>query len=339
MWLSNVAASALCLSMQRPILNELPRSERPYAKMLLLRTAFAANLGGMTTPIASPQNVVAFTALKGSVSFAGWMLVTVPTTALILVVVAFTLPAQQAEEAHSAASPRRTPTRLPPKVTNIRQEPEPWSFEQIIVLITLVITAIFWLIGPQMHPVVGNPALLSVFPLVVFYGQGLLTKQDFVNLPWDVICLLIGGSCLGFAVSKSGLLELITGTIRAFLAAYSLGHWAAIAVLVPVLWVMSAAVPSAAAATVLIPFMQALGKAADAEAAYVFSAVMSISGSMALPVSSFPNMGAASCIDPLTSSPYLEAKDFLRPGASMGFLVGVVVIFLVYPFSSAISHF
>ena len=63
--------------------------------------------------------------------------------------------------------------------------------------------------------------------------------------------MLIGGSCLGFAVSKSGLLELITGTIRAFLAAYSLGHWAAIAVLVPVLWVMSAAVPSAAAATVL----------------------------------------------------------------------------------------
>ena len=42
--------------------------------------------------------------------------------------------------------------------------------------------------------------------------------------------------------------------------------------------------------------MQALGKAADAEAAYVFSAVMSISGSMALPVSSFPNMGAASCL-------------------------------------------
>ena len=42
--------------------------------------------------------------------------------------------------------------------------------------------------------------------------------------------------------------------------------------------------------------MQALGKAGDAEAAYVFSAVMSISGSMALPVSSFPNMGAASCL-------------------------------------------
>lgn len=77
MWISNVASPVVCLSVVRPLLRDLPADE-PYVKMLLLAIAFANNIGGMTTPIASPQNILASGLLrdKGSayeVSFIKWL--------------------------------------------------------------------------------------------------------------------------------------------------------------------------------------------------------------------------------------------------------------------------
>jgi hypothetical protein len=59
MWISNVPSSVLCVSIALPIVHQLPSGD-PFAKALLLGIAFSNNIGGMTTPIASPQNVIAF---------------------------------------------------------------------------------------------------------------------------------------------------------------------------------------------------------------------------------------------------------------------------------------
>jgi hypothetical protein len=59
MWISNVPSSVLCVSIALPIVHQLPHGD-PFAKALLLGIAFSNNIGGMTTPIASPQNVIAF---------------------------------------------------------------------------------------------------------------------------------------------------------------------------------------------------------------------------------------------------------------------------------------
>jgi di/tricarboxylate transporter len=59
MWISNVPSSVLCVSIALPIVHQLPNGD-PFAKALLLGIAFSNNIGGMTTPIASPQNVIAF---------------------------------------------------------------------------------------------------------------------------------------------------------------------------------------------------------------------------------------------------------------------------------------
>lgn len=77
MWISNVASPVVCLSVVRPLLRDLP-SDEPYVRMLLLAIAFANNIGGMTTPIASPQNILASGLLrdKGAayeISFIKWM--------------------------------------------------------------------------------------------------------------------------------------------------------------------------------------------------------------------------------------------------------------------------
>ena len=64
MWISNVAAPVLVYSLLAPVLRTLPprgssRSGDHMGRALALGVALASNLGGMTSPISSPQNVFA----------------------------------------------------------------------------------------------------------------------------------------------------------------------------------------------------------------------------------------------------------------------------------------
>ncbi len=81
MFMNNVAAPVLVLAVLLPIIRDLPR-ESPFARCLLLSLAFSCNIGGMLTPISSPQNTVSLAALVAldpshGISFFGWMMVRV----------------------------------------------------------------------------------------------------------------------------------------------------------------------------------------------------------------------------------------------------------------------
>ncbi|KAJ1554385.1 low-affinity phosphate transporter [Cladochytrium tenue] len=85
MWISNVAAPAVCFSLIAPILRNLP-SRSPYAKALITGIALAANVGGMASPIASPQNIVAIGILNDlrlPVSWPQWFAAALPVCLLI----------------------------------------------------------------------------------------------------------------------------------------------------------------------------------------------------------------------------------------------------------------
>lgn len=80
MCISNVTAPILLLSVIKPILLELPLGSN-YARALLLGLAFSCNLGGMLTPISSPQNAVALEALSTvgeEIAFGTWLALALP---------------------------------------------------------------------------------------------------------------------------------------------------------------------------------------------------------------------------------------------------------------------
>lgn len=80
MWISNHTAPVLCCSILMPVIRDYP-TDSPFVKALLLGLAFGSNFGGMTTPIASMQNVLAVTYLDAvglPVSFGEWILVALP---------------------------------------------------------------------------------------------------------------------------------------------------------------------------------------------------------------------------------------------------------------------
>ncbi len=78
MWISNVAAPVLMYSLIQPILRTLP-SKSPYASSLIMGIALASNIGGQTSPIASPQNLIALQYMKQPVGWLQWFAVTIPS--------------------------------------------------------------------------------------------------------------------------------------------------------------------------------------------------------------------------------------------------------------------
>src|SRR5690606_32456675 len=58
MWMSNTATTAFMLTLTMPLLAQIPPAD-PYRRALMLAVPFAANIGGVGTPIASPPNAIA----------------------------------------------------------------------------------------------------------------------------------------------------------------------------------------------------------------------------------------------------------------------------------------
>jgi acetate kinase len=80
MWMSNTATTAMMMALVTPMLAAMPPNE-PFRKAIVLGVPFAANIGGMGTPIASPPNAVAMGFLQKAghhVAFLDWMLVAAP---------------------------------------------------------------------------------------------------------------------------------------------------------------------------------------------------------------------------------------------------------------------
>ena len=83
MWVSNVAAPVLCFSIIQPLLRTLP-AESPFAKSLIMGIALASNVGGMASPIASPQNVIALQNMHPLPSWGEWFFVALPVCVLCI---------------------------------------------------------------------------------------------------------------------------------------------------------------------------------------------------------------------------------------------------------------
>ena len=86
MWISNVAAPVLMYSLIQPILRTLP-PKSTYASSLIMGIALASNIGGQTSPIASPQNLIALQYMTEPVGWLQWFAITIPVSGLSLLAI------------------------------------------------------------------------------------------------------------------------------------------------------------------------------------------------------------------------------------------------------------
>jgi phosphate transporter len=277
MWISNVAAPVLCFSIIQPILRNLPPGSN-MSKALIMGIALASNIGGAASPISSPQNLIALQNMSPEPDWGTWFFISIPVCVISNVLIWMLLLV--------TFHPGRNTTIVP-----IRPIKDPFTGVQWFISIVSLITIVLWCLSHQLEPYLGDMGVIAIIPLVLFFGTGILTKEDFNNFLWTIIILAAGGLALGKTVNSSGLLHTFAVYITDNVQGMSL--YGVTFVFAAIVLVVATFISHTVAALIFLPLVQQVGNSMTGEKhpnLLVMSSVLMCSAAMGLPTSGFPNM-------------------------------------------------
>ncbi|KAF2804118.1 SPX-domain-containing protein [Mytilinidion resinicola] len=323
MWISNVAAPVLCFSIIQPILRNLP-SDSAMSKALLLGIALSSNIGGAASPIASPQNLIALQNMNPQPGWGVWFFVALPVCIISIVLIWLLLLV--------TFKPGRNTTIVP-----IRPMKDRFSGIQWFISGVTIVTIALWCVTHQLEPIFGDMGVVAIIPIVLFFGTGILTKEDFNNFLWTIIILAAGGLALGKAVNSSGLLHTIAKSITAEVEDLSL--YGVLIVFAALILVVATFISHTVAALIVLPLVQQVGQGMEEPHPnlLVMGSVLMCSAAMGLPTSGFPNMTAIMMEDSQTGQRYLQVKHFITRGVPASIITFCVVVTVGYGLMLAVG--
>ncbi|CEP61148.1 Pho91p LALA0_S02e07800g [Lachancea lanzarotensis] len=300
MWVSNVAAPVLCYSIIQPLLRTLPKNSS-FAKSLILGIALASNIGGMASPIASPQNIISIGMMDPQPTWPQWFVVSLPVCCICILGI-------------WAMLVMTFPVEKDLKLLQLHPIRDPFTIQQWFVTLCTIGTIVLWCMAKQLSGVFGEMGIISIIPILLLFGTGMLSSSDFNSFMWTIVVLAMGGTTLGKAVTSSGLLASIASTIKEHVEDKPI--FAIVLIFGIVILVMATFVSHTVAAMIIVPLMGEIGKnlpSGDHSRLLVMVAALLCSGAMGLPTSGFPNVTAISMIDELGDR-YLTVGNFVTRG-------------------------
>lgn len=312
MWVSNVAAPVLCFALIQPLLRTLPKGSK-FIDALILGIALASNLGGMTSPIALPQNMIAIGAMDPQPLWGQWFVIALPVCILSLLLIWIFLLV--------TFSCNSSNTRL----VCIRTTNDKFTGVQWFVVGVTFLTILLWCFASRLESIFGEMGIIALIPMILFFGTGLLTTADLNNYPWNIVVLAMGGTALGKAVASSGLLSTIAGSIQREIQGYSLfGVTLTFGLLI---LVMATFVSHTVAALIVIPLVSEIGNNLSDSRPRLLIMVSALlcSAAMGLPTSGFPNVTAI-CMTDEFGKPYLTVNTFITRGVPTSLIAYSVVV-------------
>lgn len=289
MWMSNIAAASMVLASLRPIGDAWGRrGDQSLRPALLLGVAFAADFGGIATPIGTGPNLVAIASMPEAArpSFLAWMVVGLPV-AVVMCAAAFALLAWR----YGIGRGGRMDL-----ATGIVATPPPLGRHGWGVVAIFSAAVAGWL-GEPIHGV--PAALVALAVAATLFGSGLLDRGDLAKMEWDTLLLIAGGLALGELLDRSGLAAALAGA----------GDWGSLPrpaflfTLALACAALSAVASNTAAAAVLVQIGMGLSPQPST------AVVVALGASMGVPfaISTPPNSIAY-------GQGGLRPSDFARPG-------------------------
>lgn len=287
MWITNTAVVLMLLPIVSAVNQQTDNSQLKCA--LLLGIAYAANIGGVGTPIGTPPNLVFIQKYQEATSieigFLTWMSWTIPIVAVMTVLSAIWLTRKIKDE---------RPLELP-KVGE-------WTSPEVRTLVVFAVTAALWITRSQplggWSGLVGLPtatdasvALLAVVAMFIVPGgdgRKLLDWPTAAKIPWGVLILFGGGITLAKAFQTSQLSEVISQVLS------SLGQLPMFFMIAAVclgVTFLTEVTSNTATATLLMVVLPSTAKAAGIDDLRLLMVPATISASFAfmLPVATPPN--------------------------------------------------
>ena len=287
MWISNTATTLMLLPVALAVIERAP--DPKLATPLLLAIAYAANIGGIGTPIGTPPNVLfmsIYTTTTGNeVSFATWMTWGVPVVLVFLPLMGFWL---------TRHLDYKGAIELP--------QVGAWRAEERRVMAVFASTAILWITRKEpfggwtalIDAPYSNDAMVAFAAIVAMFivpnGKGgrLLDWETAERIPWGMLILFGGGIAIASAFTSSGLSASI-GDALAGIADWP-PYLLILAVCLAVTF-LTEATSNTATTALLMPILAAtaLGAGMDPRLMMV-PAAMSASCAFMLPVATAPNL-------------------------------------------------
>ena len=304
MWMSNTATTAMMI----PIAIALVDKTYPRMRtMIILGTAYSANIGGNGTAVGSPPNGLAVSALD--IDFFTWFKVGFPTALVMfpLVIIALWLMIKPEKDA---------------KVNRLSDHNSMnWSPEAKGTIALFLFTVICWIFSSQIGASLGLKnfdRMIAILITALAPAFKLITWKELEDkIGWGILLLFGGGLCLSVVLGKTGTsLWLATALINSIST-----PWIIIFACIALMVFLTELSSNTGSAAILIPVMMALSNQFDPAVTYalVFGVGLAANCAFMLPVATPPNAL-------VYGTGYIGQKDMIKTGI----ILNIFSIFVVY---------
>ena len=304
MWMSNTATTAMMI----PIAIALVDKTYPRMRtMIILGTAYSANIGGNGTAVGSPPNGLAVSALD--IDFFTWFKVGFPTALVMfpLVIIALWLMIKPEKDA---------------KVNRLSDHNSMnWSSEAKGTIALFLFTVICWIFSSQIGASLGLnnfDRIIATLITALAPAFKLITWKELEDkIGWGILLLFGGGLCLSVVLGETGTsLWLATALINSIST-----PWIIIFACIALMVFLTELSSNTGSAAILIPVMIALSNQFDPAVTYalVFGVGLAANCAFMLPVATPPNAL-------VYGTGYIGQKDMIKTGI----ILNIFSIFVVY---------
>lgn len=309
-FMSNTATTAMMMTVVLPLLAQIPEDD-PLRFAIVLAIPLGANIGGITTPIGTPPNAIALSAMASQgidISFTKWIVLALPIVVVTMVISWLVLLKLYPAKARELKVAMEGKFDKSPKAIGL--------------YIVFALTAILWFTEKQ-HGIKSN--IVAFLPVVALPMFGIVGKKEIRGLPWEVFWLMAGGISLGTAIRSTGLAEWMVGNVEWT----TLSAFAITAGLAVLSYLMANFLSHTVTVTLLAPIAISVGAVVESATGFnltttLVAVAVASSYGMALPISTPPNAIAM-------SSGAIQASHLLKTGALIGVL-GIALVLILAKF-------
>ena len=311
-WVSNTSTAAIMIPLALGILSLADnRKSTAEAKFLLLGIAYAANIGGIVTMIASPPNAIGATLL--GLSFSEWLIYGLPIffitfPIMVLILTLYFKPNRQILVPTVVIPGKRSPQRK-------------------LLLLIFAITIALWVFEGVLSPLIGISSgfssLVAVLAILMLYVFQIMTwKEIIASIRWDILLLFGGGLTLGLIVESTGL-----GTILVSGVMNISKHLPLVLFLWLIIFgsiVLTEFMSNTASAALILPLLYTLAIEAQINPLIlVLPATIAASFGFMMPVGTPPNAMAF-------STGFIPQKEMMKAGLWLNLIFSVVLTLFFY---------
>ncbi|GAA4900301.1 SLC13 family permease [Flaviramulus aquimarinus] len=336
MWISNTATSVMMLPIGIAIIKQLkdnPKTDEDenliFGKALMLAIAYSASIGGISTLIGTPPNLVLAGILSETygyeITFSQWFIFGFPISIILLIIcwkylTSFAFSFKQKEFPGGKQEIKRLLKALG-KMT----------YEEKTVAIVFAATAFCWItrsfLLKKIVPQIDDTIIAILFALILFLipsktkHKKIISWQDTTNLPWGIILLFGGGMALAKGFESSGLASWIGNQMTTLAGVSTI---ILILLLIAAVNFLTEITSNLATTAMLLPVLAPMALTIDIHPFILMvGAAVAASCAFMLPVATPPNAV-------VFGSGYLRIPDMVRKGIVMNIISIIILTLFVY---------